>query len=231
MANQNNNTNYKNLVGPIAIDGPVASGKSTVGKIIAERLEWPFADTGLMYRAIGYIMEKESISINNNVKLYDHSLNAKITINDDLVTLNGEDITEVITSPTISKNASLIAESSQIRQLLANQQRNMVTQARGKIVMVGRDITTVIVPDTLHKFYLDAPSEIRSLRRLSQQNRAPSAKDIKNMQSQIDERDARDLSRAASPLRISKDTQVIETAHLTLVQVVEEIMVKLIKRK
>ena len=137
-------------VGPLALDGPVASGKSSVGRNIANRLGWVFADTGLMYRAIGYLMSLHEIKSGGSKNLLEMAHSATIDISDEQVVLNGETITPHIRSPEIANNAAIAAESSEIRNLLVSQQRELASKTRGKIVM------------TPHGFINDNPNELKN---------------------------------------------------------------------
>jgi cytidylate kinase len=211
-------------VGPLALDGPVASGKSSVGRNIANRLGWVFADTGLMYRAIGYLMSLHEIKSGASKNLLEMAHSATIDISDEQVVLNGETITPHIRSPEIANNASIAAESSEIRNLLVSQQRELASKTRGKIVMVGRDITTIVIPNAPYKFFLDAPSSIRAQRRLSERIETTPDLVISEVLKDIDKRDKRDRERNVSPLTLSPGTTLINTEDLSLESVVEKIL-------
>ena len=212
------------IVGPLALDGPVASGKSSVGRNIANQLGWVFADTGLMYRAIGYLMLVHEIKSGGSKNLLEMAQSATIDISDEQVVLKGETITPHIRSPEIANNASIAAESSEIRKLLVSQQRELASKTRGEIVMVGRDITTIVIPDAPFKFFLDAPSSIRAQRRLSERIETTPDLVISEVLKDIDERDKRDRERNVSPLTLSPGTTLINTEDLSLESVVEKIL-------
>jgi len=212
-------------VGPLALDGPVASGKSSVGRNIANRLGWVFADTGLMYRAIGYLMLIHEIKLGDSTKLLEMARSATIDISNEQVVLNGENITPYIRSPEIANNASIAAESSEIRNLLVSQQRELASKTRGKIVMVGRDITTIVIPEAPFKFFLDASSSIRAQRRLSERIETNPNLVISEVLKEIDQRDKRDRERNVSPLTLSPGTTLINTEDLSLESVVEKIII------
>ena len=213
-----------NIIGPLALDGPVASGKSSVGRILAKQLGWVFADTGLMYRAIGYLMVHHDIESSDSKYLLELTHKATIDIRHEKVVLNGENITADIRSPKIANSASIAAASSEIRELMVAEQRKIAADTNGKIVMVGRDITSIVIPDAPFRFFLDASSSVRAKRRLTEQIQTNPNLSISEVKKAIDNRDKRDMERDASPLTLSKGTRLINTEHLSLDSVVDEIM-------
>ena len=212
------------IIGPLALDGPVASGKSSVGRTLANRLNWVFADTGLMYRAIGYLMIYHDIESSDSKYLSEIAYKANIDISDEKVILNGENITAPIRSPKVANSASIAAESSEIRTLMVEQQRKIAANTNGKIVMVGRDITSIVIPDAPFRFFLDASSSVRAKRRLTEQMATNPNLSISEVKKAIDNRDRRDTEREISPLRLSSGTRLINTEDLSLNAVVDKIM-------
>ena len=219
--------------GPIALDGPVASGKTTVGRGVAQALGWTFVDTGLFYRAVGLLAIRANLDDWTNDKITRLAQHSEIAVDDARVTLNGEDVSDVIASPDVASAASRVAVLSGVRRVLVAMQRKMAERANGRVVMVGRDIGTVVLYDAPLKIYLDASAEARAQRRhaetLERRRRTESAErdepgSYAQVLAELRERDQRDLERADSPLKPANDAHLIPTDNLTPQQVIQRIL-------
>lgn len=211
----------------IAIDGPAGSGKSTVAKLVAQRLGYLYIDSGAMYRAVTLKALREQIDLKDPVSV------AKVALATSLelvareeqslkVLLDGEDVTEEIRSPRISRNVSFVAEIPAVRKHLVRLQQSMARQ--GGVVMEGRDIGTVVLPRAEIKVYLTASATERARRR--QEELAAKGYRIgrEQMESEIMERDKIDTSRAADPLKPAPDAEIIDCSALSAAAVAQMIV-------
>lgn len=213
----------------IAIDGPVASGKSSVGLKLAESLGYVFLDTGIMYRAVTLAALQQEVDIFNEeaVTRLAHEINIEIlkpSVNDGRVNdvlLNGEDITWLIKESHVNDNVSQVSTYAGVRSAMTEKQQRIAEQ--GSIVMVGRDIGTVVLPHADYKFFLNASVEERARRRLIEEVARGKELTLEEITENVRSRDEIDSSRAVAPLVPAEDAIVIETDHKSLEQVVEEI--------
>ena len=213
----------------IAIDGPVASGKSTVAQLLAKRLGFFYLDTGLLYRALTLKALHARVSPRDSAALAELASNLKITIRPPSrpdgrlsdVRLDGRDVSLAIRAAEVEANVSTVAAHAEVRDALIPLQRGAV-QLPGTVV-AGRDIGTVIFPDADLKIYLDADPEERARRRLRQQG-AWSEAGLVEMLRRIQERDRVDSTRAVAPLQRASDALTIDTDDYTPEQVVEQIV-------
>lgn len=229
--------------GIIAIDGPAASGKSTVGHAVAERLNYLFFDTGLMYRVV------TRVALDRGMDVHDRDAVGALAEELDIallpagaaeapgryvtVLVDGQDVTDALRTPDVDRHVSVVAANPRVRAALSLHQRRIGQQyasghaGKAGIVMVGRDIGTVVLPEAPLKIYLDAPVEERARRRhqelLQQGKDVPFEQVLADMQ----RRDAIDSQRDVAPLRVAEDAHVIQTADLTVEQVVERILEKI----
>jgi len=214
----------KNFV--IAIDGPAGAGKSTVAKIIANKLNFLYVDTGAMYRVLTLKAMKEKIPWDDKEKLIEMAKNTKIELYQDgekyRVFMDGKDVSEEIRKEEVSKNTSYIASILEIRKILWEKQRNF--REKYDIVMEGRDIGTKVFPDAQIKIYLDASVEERAKRRYLQLKEMGIEEDIEKIKKEIIERDKKDKNREIAPLIKTDDYYYIDTTDLTIDEVVEKIM-------
>lgn len=208
----------------IAIDGPAGSGKSTVAKIIAKKLDITYLDTGSMYRAFTYY------AIENNVKPEDeeginHLLNnIDLVLDKDDVFLNDQNITKEIRYENIDKNVSSYAAIKQVREKMVSIQREI---SKGKsVIMDGRDIGSVVLPDAEFKFYLDASAEERAKRRYLQNIERGKEVPYEDILEDIKLRDENDKNREVDPLIICDDALVLDTSDMNIENVVEFIINK-----
>ena len=213
----------------IAIDGPVASGKTSVGLLLAKRLGYLFLDTGVMYRAVTWAALQAGLSIEDEQKVSElvESLNMEIKkpsqddgrVNDILV--NGKDITWDIKSKNVNDNVSQVSTYKRVRQVLTEAQRRFGEQ--GNIVMVGRDIGTVVLPEADLKIFLKASVEERAKRRFEEDKCRKENIAFQDILESMKKRDSIDSSRKLAPLVEAEDAKVIKTDGKTKEEVVEEI--------
>ena len=213
----------------IAIDGPAGSGKSTVGKLLAEHLKFLYFDTGVMYRAVTYSAQHRTINVEDEVKVSKLAEEIRIDVRppsvDDGrncdVLIDREDVTWNIHSPEVDSKVSIVSTYPKVRTALSGQQRRIGLQ--GKVVMVGRDIGTVILPEADLKIYLDASVEVRARRRYNEQLQRGESVDYDSIFSMLSERDRIDSTREVAPLKIAEDAVVIDTDELNIREVFEKI--------
>ena len=216
----------------IAIDGPAGSGKSTIGKMLAARLGYIHLSTGAIYRALGWKANKEDIQLTDLPALTRLIANTDIQFQPDhagenKVLVDGQDVTDILTTNEVGKLASAVAVIPEVRQgLLALQRR---AGERGGVVLDGRDIGTVVFPNAEVKFYLDASPEERAKRRFLQLEQQGIASDMEQLIADIKKRDHNDSTRAIAPLRKANDAVYIDSTALSLEEVVE-VMVAEVKK-
>ena len=197
----------------VAIDGPAGSGKSTLAQNLARALGFVYLDTGAMYRALALAASRAGIAPEDAERLA--QLAQQITIRfvadgeTQRVLLDGEDVSEAIRTPEISDLASRISVHSGVRHAMVALQRALAAHAHG-VVAKGRDTTTVVFPDAAVKIYLDASPQERARRRQHQLQQQGIEAPYEQVLQAILERDARDIARADSPLRIADDAIVIQ---------------------
>lgn len=219
----------------IAIDGPAASGKSTLGKNLAEALNYLYFDTGVMYRAITWVALQRGIRIDNEEKINHLAENISIDVRppsqddgrDYDVWVNGQDITWDIRRPEIDANVSAVSAYSGVRRSLTEQQRRI--GMRGRVVMVGRDIGTVVLPEANLKIYLDASVEVRARRRYEEMRERTDnfvgQEDDRSLDAILEamrKRDQIDSTRQIAPLKPAKDAITIDSNRLDADQVLEK---------
>ena len=205
----------------VAIDGPAGSGKSAVGKRVASALGLPFVDSGLMYRAVAWLATDRGVRYEDTAELTNLARSSRITIEGPEVHADGDDLTGHVYSPQASEGASQVAQVGGVREALVLQQRRL---GHGGVVMAGRDIGTVVFPDTPHKFFLTASVEERARRRARQIEARGEVADEAALRREVAERDRRDAGRAISPMRPAADATLVATDGLDLAQVVEAVL-------
>jgi cytidylate kinase len=214
----------------IAIDGPAASGKSSVGLELSKRLGYLFLDTGIMYRAVTWAALQKGVDINAEAQISQLAAEIIITIiqpsledgrtND--ICVDGVDITRRITEKKVNDNVSQVSKYKEVRSSLTKQQQKFALN--GDIVMVGRDIGTVVLPNAEHKFFLTASAQERAKRRHREEIKKGGNPNFEEIQSNIMERDKIDTTRILAPLIPAKDAIIINTDNKSINQVVEEIL-------
>ncbi len=208
----------------VAIDGPVGSGKSAVGRRVAERLGLPFVDSGLMYRAIAAVAAERGVPLDDGAALTRLANSVKLRIDGRKVEVDGEDYTDRVYGPELSEAASKVAKVAGVRLSLVAQQRAL---GRNGVVMAGRDIGTFVFPDAAHKFFLTASVEERARRRARQIEARGEKADPAELAREVEERDRRDSQRSASPMRPAEDAVIIETDDLDLDGVVDAVLAQI----
>lgn len=212
----------------IAIDGPAASGKSTLGFRLAEALHYLYFDTGLMYRAVTWLAIKRGIDLKNEFAVTQLAEDVPIEVSpasleDDRacdVVVDGLDITWKINTPEIDANVSTVAAYSGVRTALTLQQRRI--GMRGRVVMVGRDVGTVVLPEADLKIYLDASPEERARRRYQEVVKREGKSSYEEILAQAIERDRIDSTRAVAPLKPAPDAIILNSDQLNADQAFEK---------
>ncbi len=216
----------------VAIDGPAGAGKSTVSKILAQRLGYVFLDTGAMYRAVAVEAEKKGIQPDDEPSLENLCQDLTISFHpegeEQKVFCQGVDVTEKIRDPHIGMLASRVSMKKPVREAMVRLQRQ--AGAKGKIVVEGRDTTTVVFPEARFKFFLVAEPEERARRRYRELVNKGVAARLEDIQEEINKRDEQDSSRDLAPLRAPEDAFFIDSTESTPEEVVEEI-IKSIRKK
>jgi len=216
----------------IAIDGPSGAGKSTVAKSLAKRLGYVYIDTGAMYRSLALKVKEEGISPEDELTLQRLALSVHIRFvtegEQTRVFCQGEDVTEAIRTPEMSRLASSISKQKGVREAMVQMQREMGKE--GGVVLEGRDIGTVVFPGADVKFYLDAESSERIRRRYDELVEKGVKVDLEETREELLQRDYNDTHRVHSPLKKAADAVFIDSTHRSVEEVVEE-MARVVKEK
>ena len=212
----------------VTIDGPAASGKSTVARLLADRLDAAFLDTGAMYRAATLAAMRAGIDMTNENELLRIVENSDFHFSTEkgktLVSLDGDDITDEIRRPAVTANARYAASAPNVRAGLVEMQRQIAAE-KEKIVTEGRDQGTVAFPDANVKFFLTADAKTRAERRRAEMPDADKRQDIEQVRRAIEARDKSDENRQVGSLKPADDAIIVDTTTLTI----EEVVQKLIK--
>ena len=214
----------------IAIDGPAASGKSTIGGLLAERLGYVYLDTGVMYRAVTWAALQRGVSIDDEsgVTALAEQLQIDVirpSVDDGrqyTVLADGVDITWEIRSPAVDHGVSPVSVYPGVRAALTRQQRRL--GQKGQIVMVGRDIGTVVLPAADLKVYLDATAEERANRRYREILDRGGTAEFEEVLAGLRRRDEIDSGREVAPLQAAADAVVLDTTHLGIEQVLQQVL-------
>ncbi|MFZ6021380.1 MAG: (d)CMP kinase [Chloroflexota bacterium] len=212
----------------IAIDGPASSGKSTIGVRLAERLGYLFFDTGIMYRAVTLAVIRKGIDINDEDEVTRLAQIVHIDVRSpsiadgrkEDVLLDGEDVTWAIRDPEVEKWVSKISAYAGVRRAMTQLQRRI--GKRGRVVMVGRDIGTVVMPDADLKIYLDASLEERARRRYQELVQRGESVTLEEVLAGLKKRDQIDSSREIAPLKPAKDAVILNTDGLSIEEVLKK---------
>ena len=207
----------------VTIDGPTGAGKSTVGKLLAERIGYTYLDTGAMYRVVALETKRSGIDPESEEALADLCSKIDISFKRESVMRvysSGRDVTEEIRTPEISMLASRVSAVACVREALVRMQRACARE--GKIVADGRDAGTVIFPAARFKFFLDAAPEVRSQRRYKELIDKSLKVDYSVVHREMLQRDQDDSSRAIAPLKPAADAVIINTTRMTIEDVVQE---------
>jgi cytidylate kinase len=221
------NTDVINI---IAIDGPASSGKSTLGKRLADSLGYLYFDTGVMYRAVTWAAIQRGIPIQDEIKVTELAETAQIDVRPPSkedgrsynVLLDGQDVTWEIRQAVVDTNVSPVSAYAGVRRALTTQQRRI--GLRGKVVMVGRDIGTVVLPEADLKVYLDASLEERARRRYDELISRGVPAELQEILQSLMVRDQIDTTRAVAPLRPAEDAMIIDSNGLDADKVLEQVM-------
>ena len=210
----------------IAIDGPVAVGKSSVGSLLAKRLGYVFFDTGTMYRAFTWKTLKSGDPLEDEIKLCHLASTTKFNFVASKegylsVLIDGEDVSQELLSPKVEKNVSLVSRIAGVRHIMVAEQRKLAQ--RGKVVMAGRDIGTVVLPWAELKIFLTASTEERARRRYKELLERGENTSLESVLADLKKRNETDIHRAISPLKPADDAVIIDTESFSLEQVVDKI--------
>ncbi|OFK63746.1 cytidylate kinase [Globicatella sp. HMSC072A10] len=211
----------------IAIDGPASSGKSTIAKEVAQRLGIAYVDTGAMYRGITLALIEQKISFDDVDKIValmkQIKMEFKIIEESQHLFIEGEDVSEKIRSVEITENVSEVAAIPEVRQHLVSLQQRMAEAS--SVVMDGRDIGTVVLPNAPYKFFFTASPHVRALRRYKENMaKGLTSQSLTEIEAAIIERDRYDSTREHSPLRKADDAILVDTSDLTIDETVEKII-------
>ena len=212
----------------IAIDGPSAAGKSTIAKKIAEKYNFLYIDTGAMYRCVGYYMLEHGIDINDEKAVNSNLSKINIQLANQKILLNGIDIADKIRRNEVSFAASKVSSYQSVREYLVKQQQLMAKH--GSVVLDGRDIGTVVIPDAELKIYQVANLKERALRRYKESVSNGIITSLEEIEKQIKKRDYDDSHRIHSPLKKAEDAIELDTSIMSIDEVVETIS-RLIEEK
>jgi cytidylate kinase len=206
----------------IAIDGPAGSGKSTVAKEIAERMEILYLDTGAMYRAVTHMVLSQGQSVGDSEVLKRVVDQMRLELTPNHVYVNGHDVSEAIRTPNVSQNVSFVAMDAYVREKMVELQQKIAGDQ--SVVMDGRDIATHVLPNADFKFFLVASSEERAKRRQSELSKKGYDIPIETLIDEIDKRDRLDSEREVSPLRQADDAIRVDTTEMTIEEVINFIL-------
>lgn len=209
----------------IALDGPAGAGKSTIAKIVAEKLQLFYLDTGAMYRAIAYQALVRGIPITDEAEISQMAKHTEVVLDHSgqrLVWCDGKDVTREIRSPEVSRAVSVVAAYPEVRKRLVELQR--LEAERGGVVMDGRDIGTHVLPEADYKIFLTATPEERAKRRWLELRKAGKDVSLEDVARDMAERDRVDMGRDISPLKPAQDALIIDTTGLSIEELVAEIV-------
>lgn len=210
----------------IAIDGPAGAGKSSIAKLVAKKLEFVYIDTGAMYRAMALYFIKNGINTKEETEVSAHCDEISITITyengSQQIFLNGDNVSAEIRNEQVGNQASVVAAYGCVREKLVAIQREMA--ASSDVIMDGRDIGTVVLPDADVKIYLTASSAVRAQRRYKELQEKGVACDLGKIEEDIILRDKQDMSREISPLKQAEDAILLDSSDMGINEVVEQII-------
>lgn len=210
----------------VAIDGPAGAGKSTIAKEVSRRLSCIYVDTGAMYRAMALYLIREHAAMDSSEDIEQKCQNADISIRfeDDAqqVILNGENVTGLLRTEEVGNMASMSSVNPKVREKLVALQQELAK--REDVVMDGRDIGTMVLPDANVKIYLTASVDTRAGRRFRELTEKGMSCDLEKIKEDIRERDERDMNREISPLKQAEDAVLVDSSQMTIEEVVQKIL-------
>lgn len=210
----------------IAIDGPAGAGKSTIAKLIAKKLGYIYVDTGAMYRAMALYLLREGVDKESAPAIEEACKRADISIEfingEQVVTLNGENVNGLIRTEEVGKMASVSSVNPKVREKLVALQQKLASEK--SVVMDGRDIGTVVLPDAYLKIYLTASAKVRAKRRFDELSLKGEQCDFDVILKDIIERDERDMTREISPLRQADDAVLLDSSDMTIEMVANKVI-------
>ena len=222
----------------ITIDGPSGAGKSTISKLLAARLHYTYLDTGAMYRVVGLQVERAGLDLEAEgaredlVQLLaglDMTLAPGEEGKDTRAFLNGEDVSDAIRKPEMAMVASRVSAQAEVRKKLTERQRTI--GKNGAIVAEGRDMGTIVFPDAIHKFFLDASPEERAQRRQKQLAENGQKVEFQEILAQIQKRDRDDSGRSLAPLQPAEDAIIIDSSEMSIDEVVSFMLAAINKKQ
>jgi cytidylate kinase len=206
----------------VTIDGPSGAGKSTISKILAGKLGYQYLDTGALYRAVAWKIRDENADPEDAESLGSVLENIEITFEEERILVNGTDVTSRIREPEIGELSSRVSAKPMVRKHLFALQRDF--GLKGKVVIEGRDIGTVILPEAANKFFLDASPEERARRRYKELSEKSDNCSLNKTIEAMNKRDRRDSARQDSPLKRTEDMVYIDTSSLSIEEVVSRML-------
>ena len=211
----------------IAIDGPASAGKSTIAKKVAEQLGYIYLDTGAMYRTLTYAALSNEVDLQDEEALHTLLKGIRITFSTaenemQRVFLNDEDVTDSIRSEEVTQNVSLVSSFAKVREEMVARQKSIARS--GGVVMDGRDIGTVVLPDAEVKIFMTATAEERALRRYKENIAKGMTTSLEELTEDMKRRDHLDSTRSVSPLKKAEDAIVLDSTHLEIDEVVKQIL-------
>lgn len=206
----------------IAIDGPAGAGKSTIAKLLSERLGITYMDTGAMYRALTWKLLKKSVDLNDEKLVADIAKDTVMQINQEDIVLDGQTLKDEIRETIVNQNVSEVARIAEVREILVDLQRKMSQDI--SIVMDGRDIGTHVLPNADYKIFLTASIDERAKRRVLELNEKGFKTNIEDIKEGIEHRDKIDTERKASPLKPAEDAIIVDSTSKSIDTVIDELM-------
>lgn len=210
----------------VAIDGPAGAGKSTIAKIAAKKLQFIYVDTGAMYRAMALYMIREGMDPADTQGIIAKCKDADITLGfengEQVVFLNGENVNPYLRTEEVGNMASAVSPIPEVRKNVTELQKKLAKT--NDVIMDGRDIGTVVLPDAQVKIYLTASSLVRAKRRYEELTAKGQECDLEKIKADIEERDYRDMHRETAPLKQAEDAVLVDTSDMTIEEVSERII-------
>lgn len=210
----------------IAIDGPAGAGKSTIAKLVSGKLGFIYVDTGAMYRAMALYLSRMNVNPDNADEVGEKAQSAEITIKyvdgEQVVMLGNENVNGLIRSSEVSAMASRTSQVARLREKLVELQQKLAETEN--VVMDGRDIGTVVLPNADLKIYLTASVQVRAMRRYKEMIAKGQEAVLEEIEKDIEDRDYRDMHREASPLKQAEDAVLVDTSDMSIEEVADKII-------